>query len=148
MIIEKVLGSIDDFDQSGYALDFVILDGDALTKTYHKMNTENGIDIEISIPRGESLFHGALLYRDEGIMIFVNVIDEDILEIFPDGGIQWGQTAFNIAYIDNPAYLNDKSIMTPYDSGLERLLKALKIEYVRKNGKLQGKSANARLILR
>lgn len=142
MLIEKIIGSINDFDLDEYTVDTVILDHDELGKTHQRVSTQNGIEIAISLPRGEKMFHGAVLHCLDDVLIYVDVTDEDILEIYPDNNVQWGRVAFNIGNMHHPAYVNEKSILTPYDQIIEKLIKVLGVKYERKTGKLTGQRAN------
>lgn len=142
MIIENVVGSVDDYNLDEYNVDKIILDHDELIKPHQKQITENGREIAISLPHGEQLYYGAVLYEDDKDIIVVVMADEELLEIFPDGNIQWGRAAFNIGNMHHPAYLNETSIVTPYDPSIERIFKALNMKYERKTGKLTGQRAN------
>ena len=142
MIIEKIIGSTCDYDLSGYDVDRIILDHDELMKPHQKQITEKGREIAISLPRGEQLYYGAVLYENSSDIIVVEMANEELLEIYPQGNIQWGKAAFNIGNMHHSAYLNENTILTPYDPGMERILKALDIKYEKKNGKLTGQRAN------
>lgn len=142
MLIEKVVGSLDDYKLSDYKVDTVVLDHEELMKPHQKIKTTNGRDIAISLPVGDRLFYGAVLFEDGNEIIYVEMADEYLIEIFPKGNIEWGRAAFNIGNMHHPAYFNEKSIITPYDAGMERILAALHIEYEKKTGKLTGIRAN------
>lgn len=142
MLIERICGHVQDYELDGLEVDTGILDHEELTRPHQKIKTTNGRDIAISLPRGEHLYFGAVLYKDDKVIIYVEMADENLLEIFPSGNIEWGRAAFNIGNMHHPAYMNDDSIITPYDPAIERIFKALNIKYEQKVGKLTGVRAN------
>ena len=83
MIIEKIIGSIADFQHEGLETDKVLLDHHDMERSHQKMISEGGEKLAVSLDHGEKLFRGAVLYKDEKKMIVVDMIPEDALEIRP-----------------------------------------------------------------
>lgn len=146
MLCEKILGNIQDYKKidevNDYKIDPIVLNHEELIKPHQKAKTKSGKQVAISLPLGDQLFYGAVLNADDNILTVVEMADEDILEIFPKNNFEWGKAAFNIGNMHHPAYLKDDSIVTPYDPAIERIFKALGIEYKKTVGKLDGERAN------
>lgn len=141
MIIETVLGNIDDFDMTGLKVEKVTLDHHDMAKPHQRLTTDSGEKIAVSLQHGEHLFNGAVLYRDDEKIIAVDMKPEDVLEIRPEGNRQWAKTAFNIGNMHHPAYIYDDRIVIPYDAILENLLNSIGVAFTRCERKLDGEKA-------
>lgn len=141
IIVEKLLGKVEEFDMEGLRVHKVMLDRHDMAKPHQKVKTENGETIAVSLEHGQNLFCGAVLYKDHEKMIVADLLPEDVLEIYPKGNLQWARTAFNIGNMHHPAYLHDDHILIPYDPILESLLERIGVAYVRRQKKLTGEKA-------
>ena len=141
MIIENILGNINDFDTDGLKVDKVLLDHHDMSKPHQRLTTESGERIAISLQHGEHLFCGAVLYKDDEKIIAVDMIPEDVLEVRPEGNRQWAKAAFNIGNMHHPAYIYDDCIVIPYDAILENLLSSIGVSFLRCERKLDGEKA-------
>lgn len=142
MIIEKIIGKAEDFQSLGLKVDKVLLDHYDMSKPHQKLKTENGETVAVSLPHGEKLFCGAVLYKDDERMIVVDMLPEDVLEVHPVGNRQWAKVAFNIGNMHHPAYIHDDCIVIPYDAIMENLIKGIGVEYKRCERQLNGEKAN------
>lgn len=141
MIIEKIIGSIADFQHEGLKTDKVLLDHHDMERSHQKMISKGGEKLAVSLDHGEKLFRGAVLYKDEKKMIVVDMIPEDALEIRPEGNRQWAKAAFNIGNMHQPAYIYDDCIVIPYDAIMENLLNSIGVAFTRCERKLDGEKA-------
>lgn len=142
MIIEKTAGNLNDLAIGNRRIDPVLMDHYDLTKPHQRVKSQGGMDLAISLPRGEHLFAGAVLYQDEKKVVVVELLPEDVLEIRPAGTLEWGKAAFNIGNMHHPAYLLEDCILVPYDAIIERLMTSMEISCQRCNRKLEGQRAN------
>lgn len=142
MIVEKILGTVRDFESEHLKTDKVLLDHYDMEKPHQKLKTENGTVVALSLEHGEHLFCGAVLYRDDERLIAVDLLPEDALEIHPKTHMEWAKIAFNIGNMHHPAYLNENCIVTPYDTVLETMLKKAGADCRRCERKLTGERAN------
>lgn len=142
MIVEKILGKLQDFESEELRIDKILLDHLDMSKPHQRMKSQEGTTVAVSLPHGEHLFCGAVLYKDDEKLIAVDLVPEDVLEIRPKGNLQWAKTAFNIGNMHHPAYLYENCIRIPYDSILEKLLMGIGVAYERCQRKLDGESAN------
>ena len=141
IIIEKIVGNLQDFDTSGIDVDKVLLDHYDMAKPHQKLTTENGEKIGVSLPHGENMFCGAVLYKDDERLIYVDLLPEEVLVIRPEGNMQWAKAAFNVGNMHHPAYLHDDCIVVPYDAIIENLIKGIGVRFERCTRKLDGQRA-------
>jgi len=143
IIIDKILGHLSELQAGNRQLDPVLLQHEQLEKPHQKVTSKGGFTMGISLEAGHKLFGGAVLWVDEEKVVFVELVEEDLLEVKPSGNLEWARVAFNIGNLHQPAYLYDDCIRIPYDEGLERMLIRLGVQYTRKIAKLDGLRANA-----
>ena len=141
MLIEKILGRAEDFDLSPLTADKVLFSHETLQKGHQRVKTEAGRELRISLEHGTAMFCGAVLYKDDGLVILADMHPEDVIVIKPRNNMEWGKAAFNIGNMHSPAYLYEDCILTPYDETLKRLTEALDIPWERCMRKLDGQRA-------
>lgn len=142
IIVERILGNLSDIHGGDLEFDPVIMDHIQLQKPHQKTMTQNGRVVAISLDQGLALAPGSVLYLDDQVVVFVDLPEEDILEIRPRGNMEWARTAYNIGNMHQPAYLYEELIRCPYDVVLERVITQLGVLCQRKDGKLDGLRAN------
>jgi urease accessory protein len=120
-----------------------LLQHDQLEKPHQKVASKGGFTMGISLEPGNKLFGGAVLWVDDEVVVFVELVEEDLLEVKPYGNLEWARVAFNIGNMHHPAYLHEEFIRIPYDEVMERMLLHLGVPYTRKIAKLDGIRANA-----
>ncbi len=143
IIIDKVLGDVSELRLGNRQLDPVLLQHEQLEKPHQKVTSKGGFTMGISLETGQKLFGGAVLWVDDETVVFVELAEEDLLEVTPSGNLEWARVAFNIGNFHHAAYLYEEAIRIPYDEGLERMLIRLGVQYSRKVAKLDGIRANA-----
>ena len=141
MIADKIIGRIEDFEDSGLRIDSVVLDHYDMAKPHQKLVSREGTVIGLSLSHGEHLYCGAVIYRDEEKIIAADLQPEDALDIRPEGNIQWAMAAFNIGNMHQSAYLYEDRILVPYDPIMENLIKNIGVAYTRCTCKLDGQRA-------
>jgi urease accessory protein len=143
MLIEEIVGRLENTDTGDREIDFVILDHMDLIRPHQKVKTQRGRELAISLSHGEQLFKGAVLHADEKEIIAVDLAMEDVFQIIPKGNIEWARVGFNIGNMHQAAYVSETDICIPYDPVIEKMLHSLNVEYSRKTRKLDGIRANA-----
>ncbi len=142
MIVEKILSNLNGTDPGSRSIDWVKLSREEMMKTHQKVTSEGGRAIGISLPQGENLHSGDILYLDDAEIVAIDLIEEEVFEIRPKNNIEWARAAFNIGNMHQRAYLYSNCIRVPYDYVLDRMLVSLGIEYSREIRKLDGIPAN------
>lgn len=146
IIIDKVLGHLSELQVGPRKLDPVLLHHDQLEKPHQKVTSIGGLTLGISLEAGNKLFGGAVLWLDDDKVVYVDLVEEDLLEVIPSGNLEWAKVAYNIGNLHQPAYLYEDCIRIPYDESLERMLLRLGVTYTRKIAKLDGQRANAQAV--
>ncbi len=131
MIIEKIIGKIENFQVDGRAVEKILLDRERLSKPHQKLRTEADEIFGLSLPQGCVLNSGDVIYADENRVVVIELEPEDSLAIRPKGHIQWARAAYNIGNMHQVAYIHDDCILTPYDVVLESIIQKLQIPYER-----------------
>jgi len=142
MIAEKVLGNLNVIEAGSRMIDRVRLTHDEIMKPHQKVTSEGGKVIGISLPEGERLHNGDILYMDDAEIVAIELKEEEVFEIRPKNNIEWARAAFNIGNMHQKAYLYSDCIRVPYDYVLERMIESLGVEYSREIQKLDGIPAN------
>ena len=141
MMVEKILGSAEDFDLSALETDRVLFDHETLQKGHQRVKTESGRELRISLEHGAALFCGAVLYKDGKLAVVADMIPEDAIKISPRNNIEWAKAAFNIGNMHSFAYIYEDCMLIPYDETLLRLIEALDMPWERCMRKLDGMRA-------
>lgn len=142
MRVEKIIGNIEEFQLDSRELDLVLLDHLDLSKPHQRVKSEGGRELAISLPHGETLSKGAVLYQDDKLVIAVELLEEDVYEIKPEGILQWARVSFNIGNMHQMAYITETDICIPCDPVMERIFTALDVKFTRTRRKLDGIRAN------
>ena len=142
MRIEKIVGTIAQIELKDRELDYVLLDHLDLNKPHQRVNSQGGRELAVSLPHGEQLYKGAVLYEDDSLVVAVELLEEDVYEIKPEGIVQWARVSFNIGNMHQPAYITQQDICIPYDPVMERIFAALDVKFTRTRRQLDGVRAN------
>ena len=143
IIVEKILGILPEIKAEGLELDAVVLDHGQLQKPHQKATTKSGRSLGISLDKGERLYPLAVLYLDGQVVVYVELAEEDLLEIRPASPMEWARAAYNVGNMHQPAYLYEDCIRIPYDPVMVRMLDQLGLPWSRRTGRLDGLRANA-----
>ncbi len=143
MIIEHLLGKLDDFQTEGKAVEKVLLDRDGLSRPHQKVKTLEGETFALSLPHGEHLFPGAVIYEDEKRIVAIELAAEDALAILPKTQMEWTRAAYNTGNMHAPAYIQETCILSPYDAILESVMQRLGIACERRHCPIDGVRAAA-----
>lgn len=142
MLVEKIIGNIKDTKIVGLMHEVVKMDHYDLDKPHQKVESEEGNKYAVSLPQGEHLSDGDILYIDDERAVFIDLIPEEALEIKPRTNVEWGVAAFNIGNMHKTAYLHNDRILSPYDPILAQLLEKAGLKYKKTITKLTGLKAN------
>ncbi|MBQ9060895.1 MAG: hypothetical protein IJ128_07115 [Firmicutes bacterium] len=109
----------------GRRLETVTLDRDRLSHPHQKLVSETGETFGLSLPHGESLEAGSVLFADDKRIVVVELAPEDALVIRPRGQMEWARAAYNTGNMHQMAFLQEDCIITPYDPILESVMQRL-----------------------
>ena len=142
MIIETIIGNIKDYAIGNRTVEYIVLDRDRLSKPHQKVTSEAGESFGLSLPHGQTLSPGDVLYADEGRVVVVTLVPEEALVIRPEGQMQWARAAYNIGNMHQSAFIQEDQIVTPYDAILESVMQRLGVSCEKALCPIDGVRAN------
>ena len=137
MIIEQIVGNVDEITASGRHIERVYLSSDDLVKRIQRVTTDHGKEIGIRLKEPKDLIDGDVLFMDDRNMIVVSVTSDDLLVIHPTSFKQMGEIAHQLGNRHLPAQFEGKVMLVQYDYLVEELLKQLEIPYAREDRKVK-----------
>src|SRR3954447_19435630 len=103
MIIEKVIGNVDEVSTTGRHIERVYLASDDLVKRIQRVTTDHRKEIGIRLKEPKDLIDGDILYMDDRNMIVVSVMSDDLLVLRPLNLKQMGEIAHQLGNRHLPA---------------------------------------------
>ncbi|MFL6558716.1 MAG: urease accessory protein UreE, partial [Bacillus sp. (in: firmicutes)] len=73
MIIEQIVGNVDDIPVSGRHMEKVYLSSDDLVKRIQRVTTDHGKEVGIRLKEPKDLMDGDILFMDDKNMIVISV---------------------------------------------------------------------------
>lgn len=138
MIVDKVLGNIEDIEQiKDFHIEKIILESDDLLKRIQRVTTDHGTELGITLPPNHALKDGDILHQDEKNLIVISVKADDVLVIRPVDIMQMGVVAHMLGNRHLPAQFEENTMIVQYDYLVERLLQEENLNYTRENKKLK-----------
>ena len=142
MIIETIIGNIKDYATGDRSVEYIVLDRDRLSKPHQKVTSEAGESFGLSLPHGQTLSPGDVLYADEERVVVATLAPEEALVIRPEGQMQWARAAYNIGNMHQSAFIQEDQIVTPYDAILESVMQRLGVSCEKALCPIDGVRAN------
>jgi urease accessory protein len=137
MIIEHIVGNLEEITTTGRHIERVYLSSDDLVKRIQRVTTDHGKEVGIRLKEPKDLIDGDILYMDERNMIVVSVTRDDLLVIQPTSFTQMGEIAHQLGNRHLPAQFEGKVMLVQYDYLVQELLEQLDIPYSRENRKVK-----------
>lgn len=137
MIIEKIVGNVDEISTTGHHIERVYLSSDDLVKRIQRVTTDHGKEVGIRLKEPKDLIDGDILFMDNRNMIVVSVTSDDLLVIHPTSFKQMGEIAHQLGNRHLPAQFEGQEMLVQYDHLVEELLKQLEIPYTREDRKVK-----------
>jgi urease accessory protein len=137
MIIDQIVGNVEEISTAGRHIERVYLSSDDLVKRIQRVTTDHGKEVGIHLKEPKDLIDGDILYMDDRNMIVISVTSDDLLVIHPTSIKQMGEIAHQLGNRHLPAQFEDKVMLVQYDYLVEELLKQLEIPYSREDRKVK-----------
>lgn len=137
MIIEKIIGNVENMGLNGRHIERVYVSSDDLVKRIQRVTTDHGKEIGIRLKDPKDLKDGDILFMDQHNAIIVSVTDDDLLVIRPVSIKQMGEISHQLGNRHLPAQFEEDVMLVQYDYLVEELLVQLKIPYTRENRKVK-----------
>jgi urease accessory protein len=137
MIIDQIVGNVEDISTAGRHIERVYLSSDELVKRIQRVTTDHGKEVGIRLKEPKDLIDGDILYMDDRNMIVISVTSDDLLVIHPTSLKQMGEIAHQLGNRHLPAQFEDQVMLVQFDYLVEELLKQLEIPYSREDRKVK-----------
>jgi urease accessory protein len=137
MIIEKIIGNVDEIPANGRHIEKIYLISDDLVKRIQRVTTDHGKEVGIRLKELKDLTDGDILYMDEHNMIVISVMNDDLLVIQPANIKQMGEIAHQLGNRHLPAQFEGEVMLVQYDYLVEELLAQLDVPYSRQIRKVK-----------
>ena len=137
MILDKVLGNIENTNLEGVHIEKIYLNNEEMIKRIIRVTSDHGKDYGISLSDGNKLKDGDILFNDGHNAVVVKFNSEDVLVIKPKDMNQMGKIAHEIGNKHLPAQFIDETMIIQYDSVVEETLKKQNLNYSRENMELK-----------
>lgn len=134
MIIKKIIGNIEDFDESEINkrhIEKVNLESDQLVKRIQRLTTDHDRVIGLQLKDKRDLANGDILYMDDQNIIMVNVLSDELLIIRPKDMEEMGRVAHELGNRHLPAQFDGNEMLIQYDYLTERLLQEMELTFVK-----------------
>ena len=133
MILDKVLGNIENTNLEGVHIEKIYLNNEEMLKRIIRVTSDHGKDYGISLSDGNKLKDGDILFNDGHNAVVIKFNSEDVLVIKPKDMNQMGKIAHEIGNKHLPAQFIDETMIIQYDSVVEETLKKQNLNYSREN---------------
>ena len=124
-VVEAVLGSLIELDRPVEAVDELELTTEERERAHLRARSRGNRELIISLPRGEELHDGDVVYVEDGVAVVVAAAPEDVLEVNPRTTREWALAAYQLGNLHRPARFLPDAILTPYDRSSAETLQAL-----------------------
>lgn len=137
MIIEKIVGNLENVSINGRHVERVYLSSDDLVKRIQRVTTDHGNEVGIRLQETKDLMDGDILYMDRQNAIVVRVTADDLLVIRPTSFKEMGEIAHKLGNRHLPAQFEEDVMLVQYDYLVEELLTQLNIPFTREERKVK-----------
>ncbi|WP_139691664.1 urease accessory protein UreE [Sporolactobacillus terrae] len=139
-MINKIIGSMNELsfeEQSKYHIEKVYVKNEDLAKRLHHLVSDHNREISILLEKGNHLHVGDIIEKTEKNLLIVDVLNEDVLVIYPSSMRQMGIIAHNLGNRHLPAQFTENAMIIQYDPVAETYLCENKFTYQRENRRVE-----------
>ena len=127
MIVNKILGNLDNFDLKDKKVDFANISNDDRVKKILRVKSNNGVEIGINVE--DEVKDGDILAILDDSVVAIKILPTDVLEISPKNLKEMGIIAHNIGNRHTPAIFEEDLMIIEPDSLIEEFLKNQNVKY-------------------
>ncbi len=127
MIVNKILGNLNNFDLKDKKVDFANISNDDRVKKVLRVKSNNGVEIGINVE--DELKDGDILAILDDSVVAIKILPTDVLEISPKNLKEMGIIAHNIGNRHTPAIFEENLIIIEPDSLIEEFLKNQNVDF-------------------
>ena len=125
MLIQQKLGHINDIDINNRSIDWLQLQWYEAGKRILRKQTQAGNDIALKfLDKNPALTQGDVLYKDDTIIIAVEILPCEVLVIKPANPFEIASVCYEIGNKHLPLFIDKEELLVPFEMPLFRLLSA------------------------
>jgi len=121
MILERVVRPAPLLDDGRRKIETITLASADLARHRHRVKTDAGREVGISLPHGVTLRDGDVLHLDDALAIVVRQAEEDLLRIRPRTPEEFGLIGYQVGNLHRAAMIDRDGIAVLYDKAIEAL---------------------------
>ena len=137
VVVERIIGNIKDIDATSLHKDPIKLYYDELNWTHRRLSSTRGTHVILSLPAGTHMRDGDILYKDDATVIYIDLISEKVVHIYPENNIQWAKVAYKIGSMQKELFLKNDGIYAISGTAIVRMLNELNVCYKTEDAKLE-----------
>lgn len=122
MLIDNILGNINNFEVNTRDVDEVNIEWYEVNKRILKKQSKKGKDIGIRLEKPSKLQDGDILFLNEKEIVIVSILQCDVISIVPETMEAMGKICYEIGNKHIPLFFNDREVLVSYDEPLMKLL--------------------------
>ncbi|MGZ5135850.1 MAG: urease accessory protein UreE [Flavitalea sp.] len=123
MVIKEKIGNIKDVDLNGRFIDYLELEWYETAKRILHKRTNAGKEIILKfLNQNQSLTEGDVIYRDEQILIVIDIRPCESIVIKPATMYEMAYISYEIGNKHMPLFFENDELLVPYEAPLLRLL--------------------------
>jgi urease accessory protein len=124
-VLTTVLGELGQLDRRVETVDELELTAEERERAHLRVRSRGNREFIISLPRGEELHDGDVVYVAGRVTVVVVAAPEDVLEVSPRTTKEWTLAAYQLGNLHRSARFLEDAILTPYERSSEEVLRAL-----------------------
>lgn len=137
MICKEVIGNVETYPIGSKIKDVLNLEWHETTKRIMRKKSEAGQEIVIKFLReGTRLKESDIIYEDADKVVVVNILPCDVIQVTPRSIYEMGAICYEIGNKHLPLFIQEESVLIPYERPLEHLLIASGYEVTKTRSKL------------
>lgn len=127
MVVNKILGNLNNFDLKDKKVDFANISNDNRVKKVLRVKSYKGVEIGINVE--DEIKDGDILAILDDSVVVVKILPTDVLEISPKNLKEMGIIAHNIGNRHTPAIFEEDLMIIEPDSLIEEFLKNQNVDF-------------------
>ena len=142
--ITSIIGNVNNsvvptFDRQ----ELFILTAEERSSAHGVISSDNGVSINISLPRGTELEDGDIVSVEHGVAMVVYAAHEDIFILKPVTSLKWGVAGYTLGNLHRPVRFWNNTILTPKNDKVAAVLNSVDLPFTEKYTPFIGKRYGA-----
>jgi Urease accessory protein UreE len=125
MIVEKILGNINNVDIENRNTDIALIEWFEVNKKIMKLITVSGMDIGLRLENICGLKYGDIIYMDDEKVVYIDIKECEAISIKVHGMLEMGRACYEIGNRHIPIFLKENEVNVAYDEPIFKHLAKL-----------------------